>query len=78
MQLKLVQILHLLLFRCFSFDDGFSCRISSNQTFIHCVKDCPFQLMVKIHRCLSFVELGIVIQKLLIYYACQFTHFEFG
>ena len=76
MQFKLVQILHLFRNRGLAFDDRFSGRIFHNQSIIHGIHDSPFQLMVEVHRGLTLVAYGIIVQKLLIGHSGNLTEFQ--
>ena len=66
MKLKLVEILDLFRTRLFSFDDSLARRIAGDESFVNCVKDRPFKLMVKVHGCLPLVMLCVSIDELLV------------
>lgn len=66
MQLKLIQILDFLHGRSFSLYYRLSRRVTVDKPLVNSVKNCPFQLMVKVHGGLALMVNRLVVKKLLI------------
>jgi len=73
MELELVEILYLLLAGTLAFDDDLSCWISVNEPFVNCIEHGTLYLVMKVHRCLALVLLGISVDEPLVLNSIEVT-----
>ena len=76
MELKLAQVLDFLLSRLLAFDYSLSGRVLLDESFVDGIQDSCLDVVMEVHRRLSFMGLGVLVDDFLVLKSVEFLQLQ--